>query len=58
MITNTEQYNIIPGLNEYLQKNYAKTTAKIYEREITIFLSYHPEAYQYKYKDVLNYLSI
>jgi integrase/recombinase XerD len=56
MITNTEQYNIIPGLNEYLQKNYAKTTAKIYEREISIFLSYHPKASTYKYKEVLSYL--
>jgi integrase/recombinase XerD len=58
MILETEQYNIIPGVVDYLSKNYAKTTAKIYEREITIFLSYHPEAYQYKYKDVLNYLTI
>jgi integrase/recombinase XerD len=58
MILETEQYNIIPGVVDYLIKNYAKTTAKIYEREITIFLSYHPEAYQYKYKDVLNYLTI
>jgi integrase/recombinase XerD len=46
------------NISEYLQKNYARTTSKIYEREITIFLSYHPEAYQYKYKDVLNYLTI
>jgi integrase/recombinase XerD len=56
MITQTEQYNIIPGLNEYLQKNYARTTAKIYEREISIFLSYHPNANTYKYKEVLSYL--
>jgi integrase/recombinase XerD len=58
MIANESTNNIIPGVSEYLQKNYARTTSKIYEREITIFLSYHPEAHQYKYKDVLNYLSI
>jgi integrase/recombinase XerD len=46
------------NISEYLQKNYARTTSKIYEREITIFLSYHPEAHNYKYKDVLNYLTI
>jgi integrase/recombinase XerD len=58
MIANESTNNIIPGVSEYLQKNYARTTSKIYEREITIFLSYHPEAHTYKYKDVLNYLSI
>jgi integrase/recombinase XerD len=58
MIANENTNHIIPGVIEYLSKNYAKTTAKIYEREITIFLSYHPEAHTYKYKDVLNYLTI
>jgi integrase/recombinase XerD len=45
-------------LDDYLLSRYAVFTAKHYKREIIIFLSHHPNAQNYRQKDVLSYLDV
>ena len=43
-------------LKEYLYQRYTEGTAKVYEREIEIYLSNNPKAKKALYKDLVEYL--
>jgi len=46
------------NLNEYLQENYTKQTAKAYQREIEIYISNNKKSEHYTYSEIINYIGI